>query len=182
MAPVARLRRRPRWWLAGLLPLALLAAGCQATGMGWIPSAGVPTDKATFGFSFESTSDGTTSTLSGSYHDPNGPTATGVVDVAFKGTGVLRRCDRSDPTCQSAPATTRGGCVGGAPPYESQNPRLPGGGNFSVVLCDLDGNGQATGDGSDFLLIEVLSGPYTGYHNFGNPQGNITVTTPVTTP
>jgi hypothetical protein len=50
---------RRRCWerrvLIVLVPFALLATGCTATGMGWIPSALSPTDKATFGFSFDGT-------------------------------------------------------------------------------------------------------------------------------
>ena len=156
-----------RWLLPGLLPALLLASGCQATGMGWIPSTdGV--DKATFGFVF----DGTTSTLSGSYHDPQGQTATGVVDVAFKGTGVLRPCKAGDPACVNAPPA-KGGCLVGVPNYESQNPKFPGRGMFFLLVCDLDGNG-ASMDG-DLIFLQVDTGPYAGYTNMGNPQGNITV-------
>ena len=159
-----------RWLVLGLLPALLLASGCQATGMGWIPSALVPTDKATFGFVF----DGTTSTLSGSYHDPQGQTASGVVDVAFKGTGVLRPCKAGDPACGHAPPT-KGGCLAGELPYQSQNPKFPGDGLFFLLVCDLDGNGPGV-DG-DFVFLTVDTGPYTGYRNLGNPQGNITVRT-----
>ena len=155
-----------RWLLPGLLPALLLASGCQATGMGWIQSNdGV--DKATFGFVF----DGTTSTLSGSYHDPQGTTANGVVDVAFKGTGVLRPCKAGDPACVNAPPA-KGGCLTGELPYQSQNPKIPGDGLFLLLVCDLDGTG---GPGADFILLTVDTGPYTGYRNLGNPQGNITV-------
>jgi hypothetical protein len=139
--------------------------------MGWIPSALVPTDKATFGFVF--VFDGTTSTLSGSYHDPQGQTASGVVDVAFKGTGVLRPCKAGDPACTKAPANAKGGCLAGVLPYQSQNPKLPGDGSFFLFVCDLDGNG-ASMDG-DLIFLQVDTGPYAGYTNMGNPQGNITV-------
>jgi hypothetical protein len=162
-----------RWLLPGLLPALLLASGCQATGMGWIPSTdGV--DKATFGFVFDSTTTSTTTstTLSGSYHDPQGATTSGVVDVAFKGTGVVRPCKAGDPACTRAPANAKGGCLTGEPSYTSQNPKIPGGGMFFLLVCDLDGTGGA---GLDFIFIQVDSGPYMGYTNLGDPQGNITV-------
>ena len=158
-----------RWLRLGLLPALLLASGCQATGMGWIPSALVPTDKATFGFVF----DGTTSTLSGSYHDPQGTTTMfGVVDVAFKGTGVMRPCKAGDPACVNAPPA-KGGCLLGELQYDSQNPKIPGSGFFFLLVCDADGNGPSVN--GDFVLLTVDTGPYTGYRNTGNPQGNITV-------
>src|SRR5207253_533034 len=70
-----------------------------------------PTDKATFGFVY----DGTTMTFSGSYHDRQGQTAFGVVDVAFKGTGVMRPCTAGEPVCARAPALgQKGGCLFGS--------------------------------------------------------------------
>ena len=155
--------------VTGAVPAVLLLAGCTATGMGWIPSNdGV--DKATFGFTF----DDTTSTLSGSYHDPQGMTAAhGVVDVAFKGTGVIQPCKVSDAACGHAPANIKGACAEGDPSYESQNPKLPGSGTLHLQVCDVDGNGAA--NPGDFISITVSTGPYTGYHNQGDPQGNITV-------
>jgi hypothetical protein len=161
-----------RWLLLGLLPALLLASGCQATGMGWIRSNdGV--DKATFGFVL----DGTTSTLSGSYHDPHGTLETGqIVEVAFKGSGVVRPCKAADPACVKAPPA-KGGCLAGEPQYESQNPKIPGSGMFFLLICDLDGNGASMEGGGDVVLVTVDTGPYTGYRNTGNPQGNITVTT-----
>jgi hypothetical protein len=59
--------------------------------------------------------------------------------------------------------------------YQSQNPALPGDGTFFLLVCDLDGNSIASTSGEDSIFIEVLGGPYTGYVNMGNPQGNITV-------
>ena len=155
--------------------------------MGFIPSLLVPGDKANFGFVFNSSL--TSQDFSGSYHDPQGVTPTGVVDVAFKGSGGLQKCTPGvDPTCAKAPANTKGGClVGLFVPYTSQNPNIPGTGTFSVLLCDLDGTG---GGGKDFMLISIGSGPcmvpgpepcpapgpYTDYSNSGTPSGNITCT------
>lgn len=156
-----------------LLPLAVLLAGCTATGGGSIPSND-PTAKATFGFSFDAPLDAPTSTFSGSYHDPQGVVSLlGVVDVAFKGTGQLHKCTPSDPLCATAPPA-KGGCIAGEPSYQSQNPAIPGGGTVFLFLCDLDGGG-VTGDGTDSIFLQVETGPYTGYTNSGNPSGNITV-------
>src|SRR3954470_16537568 len=107
-----------------LVPLALSVAGCTATGMGWMQSAVSPTDKATFGFSF----DGTTQSFSGSYHDPQGKTdLNGVADVA------LQEHRQGHPLRGEAARRARGpgdqgGGFWGEPAYESQNPRLPGSG------------------------------------------------------
>jgi hypothetical protein len=165
--------------MAALAAIAVLS-GCTATGGGWIPSND-PTQRATLGFSFTSSATSPdTTTFSGSYHDPRGqvldPLGGGavVVDVDFKGTGRLHPCTPSDPRCATAPLA-KGGCLLGDPTYLSQNPRLPGGGTFFVVVCDLDGNGVAGVEGEDSIDLFVDSGPYTGYVNTGNPSGNITV-------
>ena len=126
-----------------------------------------PTAKATFGCDC----DGTTSTLSGSYHDPQGmrdPTGQ-VISVDFKGAGPLQ----SSPPPPDAP-NVQGGCLAGEPPYVSQNPKVPGSGLVFVLFRDLNDNGQA--DTADFVFLTVDTGPYTGYRNLGNPQGNLTVT------
>ena len=142
--------------------------------MGWIPSNDV-VDKATFGFNFDSN----TNQLSGSYHDPRGELllsngGTGaIVDVAFKGAGVLHKCTASDPACVSAPPS-KGGCSVGEPEYTSQNPALPGSGLVFLLICDLDGNGVANPD-LDSIFLTVDTGPYTGYRNQGNPSGATSV-------
>ena len=164
-----------RWLFLGLLPIIILATGCQATGTGAIPSLLFPGDKATFGFIAVSDATGLTQDFSGSYHDPQGQTAIGIVDVAFKGVGGLQKCQPGvDPACAQAPNNVKGGCyVGLALQYQSQNPNIPGSGTFFLLACDVDGTG---GNGTDFLLITVESGPYTGYSNAGTPSGNLTVT------
>ena len=53
-------------------------------------------------------------------------TAFGVVDVAFKGTGVMRPCTAGEPVCARVPALgQKGGCLFGSPSYTSQNPKIP---------------------------------------------------------
>jgi hypothetical protein len=137
--------------------------------MGWIQSSDL-VDKATFGFSF----DATTGTLSGSYHDPQGRTAKGIVEVAFKGTGKLNPCS-TDVRCQQLKPPTKGGCLSGEPTYQSQSPSTPGEGMLFLVVCDADGNAAPSDVGTDTILIQVDTGPYMGYANSGNPHGNITV-------
>lgn len=146
---------RPRRWL--FVPLIAMAMACQANGMGWIPSAVDPDQKATFGFVY----DGDTQTFSGSYHDK-------AADVDFKGTGVLK----SGPPPSGM--KSKGGCLLGFPAYESQNSAHPGGGNLFFFVCDADGSGSVTL--GDFISIDVIDGPYAGYQNSGEPSGNITVT------
>ena len=124
--------------------------------MGRIPSAYDPNQKATFGFVY----DGDTMTFSGSYHDHAG-------EVDFKGMGVLK----SGPP--PAGIHSKGGCLLGFPAYESQNANHPGQGNLFLFVCDMDGDGAVTA--SDSISILVVGGPYDGYHNSGEPSGNITV-------
>ena len=167
-----------RYWLVFGAVALVLGSGCQATGMGAIPSLLDPTDKATFGFVY----DGTTMTFSGSYHDRQGQTAFGVVDVAFKGTGVMRPCKGSDPLCAKAPALgEKGGCLFGNPSYTSQNPKIPDlfpaeFQRLTLLICDSDGTlGSNSPFPDDFIFISVDTGPYEGYTNAGTPSGNITV-------
>jgi hypothetical protein len=144
---------------AAIVVALFLVTGCQATGMGWIPSSSDPAEKATFGFVY----DGTTQTFSGSYHDHgNG--------VRFKGTGVLK----AGPP--PVGLKVKGGCLFGEPAYESQNPDRPGTGTVTLLLCDAGGEGAVTAD--DLIMLLVVGGPYIGYSNEGNPSGNMTVTSP----
>jgi len=176
-----------RRWSLGVFVLVLFSTGCQATGQGFVPSRLVAGDKATFGFILSASL--TNQDFSGSYHDPQGITPAGVVDVDFKGSGGLHKCTQGvDPTCAKAPANTKGGClVGLFMPYTSQNPKIPGTGTFDVLVCDVDGTG---GGGQDFMAIAIdtgpctspisgpcpLPGPYVGYSNSGTPSGNISCT------
>jgi hypothetical protein len=148
-------------WL--LLPAILLATVCQGTGLGWLPSALDPSEKATFGFTF----DGTTQTFSGSYHDHG--CAVTFCEVTFKGTGILRAAP------PPAGMKVKGGCIAGEPTYESRDGANPGVGMLTLVVCDEDGGGAG---GEDFIAIIVMTGPYAGYQNSGSPSGNITVTQP----
>jgi|tagenome__1003787_1003787.scaffolds.fasta_scaffold20823946_3 hypothetical protein len=153
------------------VPVALLASGCTATGGGSIPSELSPmTDKATFGFSI----DADAGTWSGSYHDPQGVTTDlGVVDVRFKGTGKTHPCN-TDPRCVKLASTAKGGCIPAQAPYQSQNPNIPGSGLVSWYVCDMDGDVEPDVDAADTLLVIVDTGPYMGYTNGGDVQGNIT--------
>ena len=148
---------RPRRW--HLLAAVAIATACQATGTGWFPSSADPATKATFGFVY----DGTSETLSGSYHDR-------AADVDFKGRGVIK----AGPP--PAGVQSKGGCLMGTPSYESTNKDRPGQGTLLLIVCDLGGNGPSPDD--DMIFIDVIDGPYAGYFNSGNPSGNITVTSP----
>jgi hypothetical protein len=153
-----------------VVPFALLAAACSATGGGSIPSQLAPmTDKATFGFNI----DADTGTWSGSYHDPQGITDAGVADVRFKGTGKAQPCS-ADPRCVKLAPPAKGGCISTEAPYQSQNPKVPGSGTVFWVVCDMDGDAQPDVDGTDMILVQVDTGPYMGYANTGPVQGNIT--------
>ncbi|TMC33520.1 MAG: hypothetical protein E6J24_09420 [Chloroflexi bacterium] len=158
MGTMLRVSHSTEWWQVSLavIAAALIATACQATGMGWIPSASLtdPSAKASFGFVY----DDATQTFSGSYHDH-------ALGVDFKGTGVLK----AGPP--PAGVSAKGGCLFGDPDYESQNAARPGSGSLSLTVCDLDGFGAV-----DFILINVTSGPYMDYFNSGVPSGNITVT------
>jgi hypothetical protein len=90
--------------------------------------------------------------------------------VRFKGTGVLK----AGPP--PAGLAIKGGCLFGEPSYESQDPGRPGIGMLSLLLCEAEGEGAVTAD--DFIMILVVTGPYAGYENMGNPSGNISVTSP----
>jgi hypothetical protein len=56
--------------------------------------------------------------------------------------------------------------------YHSTNPHIPGEGIASVIVID-DGEGNNTVDDGDVFGIDIRSGPFVGYFNIGNVQGNI---------
>jgi len=140
-----------------LLFAAALVAGtaCQGTGMGWIPSAADPTQKATFGFVFYNEAGSDLWTFSGSYHDK-------AAGVEFKGSGVMKA---SPPP---PGMLTKGGmCVSGPAAFES--PAGPG--EVDITVCDLDGSGL-----EDFIQLTIMPlSPFFPYSNGGTPSGNITV-------
>lgn len=161
--------------LIGVASLGL--AGCQGkvTGGGWLLSAsGQAGDKANFGFN--GTQCDPEGELSGSfnYHDKNAPGFTGGVKVHSTVTAASL-CTEFDPTgvCEEI-------CFGleGFNPgttyilvfeYRSTNPQVPGDG-FGIVCVNDSGEGKAADP--DRLAI-VLEGPYEGYFNSGQTQGNI---------
>ena len=172
------LRSRYRF-VIGMLPVLVFAMGCQATGLGFIPSADLnPTDKATFGFIY----DGPSLSFSGSYHDKTGVIGISQVDVAFKGTGITRKCSSVEPC--GAPgkfpwAVLLIGIANYVPQDQTLQPACaatatnPNPCVVQFTFFDLDGNGAV--NMGDFVTIDVLSGPYAGYHNEGVPSGNLTV-------
>jgi hypothetical protein len=44
-----------------------------------------------------------------------------------------------------------------------------------LEFCDGDGDGEVDVGGTDAILVIVDTGPYMGYANAGNAQGNVTV-------
>ena len=55
--------------------------------------------------------------------------------------------------------------------YRSTNPAIPGNGTATVCFTD-NGEGAKAVD-SDSAIIQVQSGPYAGYLNYGSIQGNV---------
>ena len=55
--------------------------------------------------------------------------------------------------------------------YRSTNPAISGGGTATVCLTD-NGEGAKAVD-SDSAIIQVQSGPYAGYLNYGSISGNV---------
>jgi hypothetical protein len=170
----------------------------QFTGMGWmqsascphapfpVPPAGTTVDeliengiitfpppapvdpncdaRATFGFVVEPTSDTDVGRFSGSYSDPqfNGVLGIGSVQgVRLRGAGVIEARTLGSPS----PRTER--CIVGELRYESTDPNVKGSGMLQLLACDID----EPGADEDGLYINVLSGPYAGYTNFGFVQG-----------
>jgi hypothetical protein len=140
-----------------IVPVLLFAAGCyeKLNGGGWMQSANGE-DKANFSISYNLTrfleSDQTDPSLihlEGIYHDKG-------LDVRLKYEDVLQFADEPD-------ISEGQDCVLFRTTYTSQDKDRPGTGTADVLACDL---GEPGVEG-DFLVIEVLSGPYAGYSNAG---------------
>lgn len=160
---------RRQWFILAILPLVLVLAGClpepgqQATGQGVLPPD-LLTGKATFAFKFTVTATSgqpIEGDLSGTYHDPGWRVGLRTVDVAFKGTGHFRR---TRPPSRF-PADTV--CVSGPGSYQSLNKKQPGLGFLNLTMCDLGKPGPSAGD---YLNVDVVTGPYTGYFKLATVQ------------
>jgi hypothetical protein len=55
--------------------------------------------------------------------------------------------------------------------YTSTNPDYPG--NGSAYVCVIDNGQGSQASSKDFALLDAQGGPYDGYVNYGNVQGNI---------
>jgi hypothetical protein len=142
-----------------IVPVLLFAAGCyeKLNGGGWMESAnGV--DKANFSISYNLTpylesdqSDPSLIHLEGIYHDKG-------LDVRLKYEDVLDFADEPD-------VSEGEDCVLFLTTYTSQDSatRPDNTGEAEVLACDL---GEPGVEG-DFLLINILTGPYEGYSNAG---------------
>jgi hypothetical protein len=158
------------------------AACADATGMGFYQSCdGNVADKATFGFSWQS--DGH---FQGAYHDPAG--ATSVPDcrpVKLQGDGNVQS---GVGTCliNGSPSTSVN-FMTGLLRYTSQDPNVPdcvptpdGGCEenlLELTVCDTGHTDPVTGQRTgDFIMIDIVTGPFAPYHNEGFVEGgNITV-------
>jgi hypothetical protein len=184
MHPFFRKSFAPLVALVGVVAL----TGCQASGGGTLPSAvpaGTPcvsgsgrqntAPRTTFGFHASTTVDSlglVQSSFNGDFTDV-------CAGVRLTGTGHL---SPTAPPPQAPP--TIGSCFGGVPTYQTQDPKNPGTGTFILVVCDaatgfptpsgMAGTGQSAA--GDFIVIEVLDGPYIGYVLAGEvDNGNVVV-------
>jgi hypothetical protein len=164
------------------LPILVMSAACaDATGMGFYQSCDAnPTDKATFGFSWQS--DGH---FQGAYHDPAGPTNIPTCrPVKLQGDGNVQTFVG---VCPLDPPQTSTNLMIGTLRYTSQDPKVsdcvptPSGGCeenlLTLTVCDTGHNDPVTGKRvGDFIMIDIVSGPFAPYHNEGTVEGgNITV-------
>jgi len=173
---------RQRGFLAaalGTVAGVMLMTGCatKATGGGWIQSAVVPTEKATFGLSWDATdcrdplAITCTVRFNGSYHDPFGTISDGTtVSVSLKGAGKLVRVGPTKPTIMPNDPALNNCMHDPAAPYDSQDPSRPGSGTLELLLCD-NGQGNNTVDMGDLIGIDVKTGPYAGYQNLKSVEG-----------
>jgi hypothetical protein len=158
------------WLLAILVPALVLTSACEATGKGTIQSSSLSNHAkaARFKFDFISTlNPGATisSSFKGQYKDKDGQLPNGQpISVHLKGTGLMK-------SSKSKGSTPTGGCMFGAPGYESLNPDFPGTGLLELLVCD-----GGPGSTNDYFSISVLDGPYASYQNAGTVlKGDITV-------
>lgn len=153
------------------------------TGGGWLPSADkIPGDHANFGLVGEQCDLNQPPTGHFNYHD--------IADPAYEG-GVKMNGTLADATkCVSgSPGFVTNAChvcaaiKGIVPPgvspegvygldvnYRSTNPKCPGIG--AAVVCVVDG-GEGFNATADAAAVRVQTGPFAGYSNEGEVQGNI---------
>ena len=141
--------RRPLFFLGVIAVSALLFAGCKATGGGYIESAYDPDKKANFGFVWQTTEDPEKFLVKGQWSD-------GPVKFKLDEGAIFTRTNGDD------------GCGIGIAQYTSTSKTYPGSGELQIALCDFGEPGPTNGDA---LEIRVLSGPYSGYTNYGELQG-----------
>jgi hypothetical protein len=177
--------RRPSFRYVVMFPAlasVLLATACSASGGGklapyvWASctpgrTTSGPSTLPIFGFHATATfSQAWVSSFDGNFTDA-------CSQVAFTGSGKLNPVPVPPEMPQYA-----GGCMGGMPSYTSKDSRHQGTGTFLLITCDLNsrlaptGGGALAGSSGDYMMINVLSGPYMGYSVVGTVQdGNILV-------
>ena len=147
-----------------------LTSGCayKVTGGGWIPSADDPLEKANFGFgangceAYKIEDDWVNFKGRFNYHD-----RTAGVMMLGEPTAVTR-CSRIGCRYMRTRVCPSGYLLG--LDYRSTNPKDRGEGTAGVCVYD---NGEGVNADPDFLAIYVEGGPYDGYSNEGDVQGNI---------
>lgn len=153
-----------------------MLSGCaepaKVTGGGWIPSA--ETGKANFGFKGDSCSGPVTGQFN--YHDKNaqaggvkvqGEVVTAVKCLADSDLGSLPAPEFCSTVCALGVGLP---ALGVEVNYRSTNPNARGSGTAFACVAD---NGEGANATSDLAAIAIVSGPFTGYTNAGEVQGNI---------
>ena len=149
------------------------------TGGGWLPSADrVSGDKANFGFNAQQCDLSQPGTGHFNYNDhhasgfqPLGVDINGsILDVGlcvppFNGSTITTACT----VCESIFGNTSN-LYGIDESYTSKNPNFRGTG--TAVVCAID-NGEGFHAKDDEIAVVIGSGPFTGYSNVGQSEGNI---------
>ncbi len=168
---MARLGRR-----ALLVPAVVLAlttacvsqAGGKATGGGSIASSLDPTAKAQFAFTVQCLDATCAAQRSSGGYDDKGTNLTFTNGVHMKLVSIV--------LAGGLGFTNTPKCADGAVTYQSADPKVSGGGNANVHICD---NSHGSVKLSDTFAIAVASGPYAGYADTGPVVGGqITITLP----
>lgn len=146
----ARLRAVAALALASVLVLS--ACALSFNGHGAIPSAAGGPD-ATIGINFYCTQTAAGGTIC------NGGEARG--EYADQAAGVALHF--SGALVSGGPALGYNNCMSSALSYTTKREQGQGSGVALVLACD---NGRP-GTGNDFVAIQVVSGPFTGYTNAG---------------
>ncbi|MDH5630861.1 MAG: hypothetical protein OEY96_11980, partial [Gammaproteobacteria bacterium] len=144
------------------------ATNGKVTGGGTIASA-AGEGKANFGFNGDSCSGQVTGKFN--FHDKDFGAETGGVKM----NGTVKATDHCVASGTGTKLNTMcSQCANGyliTLDYKSTNPKKKG--NGSAMACVKDNGQGMKATSSDSIWVKVTSGPYSGYNNNGNVQGNI---------